>query len=84
MNFKNIVLLCMMLGLAACTDSRNAKRVLESNGYTQINLTGHRWFMCGDSDTYSTGFKAITTSGAHVSGAVCSGFLLKGSTIRFD
>jgi hypothetical protein len=60
-----------------------AMRVLSQAGYTQIEITGWRPLMAGKDDTFSTGFRAKSPSGAIVTGAVTSG-LLKGSTVRVD
>ncbi|TXN08961.1 hypothetical protein FV222_00380 [Methylobacterium sp. WL103] len=70
------------LALTACTDAPTAERVLRQNGYTDIQITGYDAFMCGQSDTFSTGFTARSVGGQRVSGAVCSA-AFKGATIRF-
>ena len=67
----------------ACQSPDSAKRVLEENGYTHIEITGYRWFACDEKDTFSTGFRATNAAGKPISGVVCSG-LFKKSTIRFD
>lgn len=82
MNNLTIILLASLL-LAACTDEDVAMRALESAGYTNIELTGYRAFMCGEGDNFATGFSAIGPTGRHTTGAVCSGWL-KGATIRTD
>lgn len=79
---KKILFACSIILLASCTDSSDARRVLENDGYTDIEMTGYRPFMCSDDDTYKTGFKA-KKNGHVVTGAVCGG-LLKGNTIRLD
>jgi hypothetical protein len=81
-----VLLLVVALALFipyACQSPETARKTLQDNGYTHIEITGYRWFICDEKDTFSTGFKAVTPSGKQVSGAVCSGFL-KGNTIRFD
>lgn len=60
-----------------------AMRVLSQAGYTQIEITGWRPLMAGKDDTFSTGFRAKSPSGAIVTGAVTSG-PLSGSTVRLD
>ncbi len=79
---KKILLVVAVL-LSGCTSSSEAMRALESTGYSNINITGYRFFLCDDKDTFSTGFEATGQNGRRVSGAVCSGFL-KGATIRLD
>lgn len=76
-------LIIFILVLSSCTDETNARRVLESNGYKNITLTGYRPFMRGEDDTFTTGFSATSPSGHHVTGAVTGG-PFKGNTIRLD
>jgi len=66
-----------------CSQPEQATRVLQQQGYTEIEITGWRPMMAGKDDTYSTGFRAKSPSGAIVTGAVTSG-VFKGSTIRLD
>ena len=74
---------CLLtLGCGSFTEPETASKVLESQGYTHIQITGYRYFICGN-DTFSTGFKAVSPTGQEVSGAVCAGWM-KGHTIRFD
>lgn len=68
--------------VVGCTDPDGATRVLQQNGYTQIEITGYKPWMGGD-DTISTGFRARSPNGTFVTGAVTSDWG-KGSTIRFD
>lgn len=70
--------------LAACSNSNDAIKALDSMGFTEIKTTGYSWFSCSDSDFYSTGFIAINNHGKEVRGAVCSGFMFKNSTVRFS
>jgi hypothetical protein len=81
---KKIAIILFVLLLAACTDPSVARRVLESNGYTQIEITGYNMFDCSKDDFYHTGFRAKAPGGKVVSGTVCSGLFFKGNTIRFD
>lgn len=70
--------------LAGClTDNKEAKRILEAEGYTEIRFTGYNCFACSQDDMYATGFVAKTMAGKQVKGTVCGGFL-KGHTIRID
>lgn len=77
-----IVLLVIALP-HGCSRPDDATRVLSQAGYTEIEITGWRPFMAGKDDTFSTGFRAKSPSGAIVTGAVTSGWL-KGSTVRVD
>lgn len=85
---SGIITVLVIIGLVCllpkgCTKPDNAIRVLTSQGYTQIEITGWRPFMASEDDIFSTGFHAKSPSGADVTGAVTSG-TLKGSTIRLD
>ena len=77
------IVLYLVLMPVACTSPSTAQRTLEENGYTHVQLTGYRWFVCDSHDAFSTGFTAISPAGKPVSGAVCAGWF-KGNTIRFD
>jgi prepilin-type N-terminal cleavage/methylation domain-containing protein len=80
-----LLFLIMCNGLAGgCTDPVGASRVLENSGYTDIHITGYRYWIKGHDDHYSTGFEATAPNGAHVTGAVTSGIFGKGNTIRLD
>lgn len=81
---RTIVAALFLFGVAGCTDADNATRILEANGFEQIEITGYSWFSCSEKDGQSTGFKAVGPTGKKVEGAVCSGFFFKNSTIRFE
>jgi hypothetical protein len=70
-----------MLSMTSCTNKTETIRVLEMNGYTNVQAHGYSFFGCGRGDFFSTKFTA-TLNNKTVSGVVCSG-LFKGSTIRF-
>ena len=80
---RTVAILVLMLSLQACTDSDTAVRVLLENGYKNPVMTGYSFFACSEDDWYHTGFKAISPTGATISGVVCSGLLFKNATIRF-
>lgn len=80
---KRILLGLSVAILAGCTSSDGATRALDSAGYSQIQITGFRFFGCGEDDNFRTGFAAVGPTGKSVTGVVCGGFL-KGSTIRLD
>lgn len=85
MKIKYVFIAALLaLSLTSCTDNANAERILKANGFTQIEMTGYSWIACSEDDTFSTGFKAVGPTGIKVEGAVCSGFLFKNSTIRFN
>lgn len=70
--------------LSACTDGDEAMRVLDTQGYTGIKITGYNLFACSQDDFYHTGFIATSPNGKRVEGTICSGLLFKGATVRFD
>lgn len=78
-----VLFVAFIFGIRGCTDEETARRVLENNGYKNVEITGYRYFMRSDTDMFSTGFVATSPNGSRVSGAVCSGYF-KGATIRFD
>lgn len=81
---RSIAALVLAVSLAGCTDADNAIRVLDANGYEQIQITGYNWFSCGKDDFQHTGFTVVGPTGKKVEGTVCSGLLFKNSTIRFE
>lgn len=76
-------IIAIMASMSGCTDSSHTEKVLSNDGYKDIQITGYRFFGCPDEDTFHTGFEATNANGKHVSGVVCSGFIM-GSVIRLD
>ena len=56
--------------------------VLQTSGYTNIQVDGFRFFDCGD-DLFGIGFTATGPSGLPAKGAVCRG-IFKGATVRLS
>lgn len=81
---RAIVVIIALGILAGCTDPQGAVKTLNGAGYSDIKTGGYSWFACGKDDTYSTSFTAKGPTGVSVSGAVCSGWLFKNSTIRTE
>lgn len=78
-------MISLILGfILACIDDQSTRRVLTQQGYSDIEITGYRWFGCSKDDWYHTGFKAKSSSGLDLTGVVCEGMFFKGNTIRFD
>jgi len=81
---------CLLLTLplsAGCEPAPMiAQRVLEDEGFVNIQLTGYEFASCSDSDGTNTGFTAtrIMPDGTrrNVSGVVCCGLFLKACTVR--
>lgn len=74
--------LATLVACSSSNDFKKGKEQLETQGYTDIENTGHSFFCCSDEDTYSTGFKAKDKNGKEVKGCFCSENF-KGITIRF-
>lgn len=66
----------------ACTKPAETERQLSMLGFTEIKTTGYDFLACSESDSFSTGFEAISPTGEKVSGVYCSGFF-KAGTLRF-
>lgn len=86
--FTIVLLAALFIGIAVVpmvfgVDAEGATRTLEANGFTNIHITGYKWFN-GTEDFYNTGFEATGPNGIRISGNVSKGLLFKGSTIRFD
>lgn len=79
-----LVLLVTCFLVIGCTNNPDATRILQENGYKDIQMTGYNFFSCGRDDFYHTGFIAKSPSGNNVKGTVCSGAFFKNSTIRFE
>jgi hypothetical protein len=43
---RAIVAALFAFGVAGCTDADNATRILEANGFSNIEITGYSWFSC--------------------------------------
>lgn len=69
--------------LMSCAEPDKATKILQQQGYTEIEITGWRPWMASDSDDFSTGFRAKSPNGTVVTGAVTGG-VFKGHTIRLD
>lgn len=81
---KSLLLIVAVLLCVGCTKDDDTKRILQDQGFTEVQTTGYRLFACGDDYTFRTGFTAnAPVTKKHVSGTVCSGFL-KGNSIKFD
>ena len=79
---KTILIILMISLFIGCTNQKEARRVLEMEGLTDIQFTGYSWFTCSKDDFYHTGFSGIRNS-KRVEGTVCSGLWLRGSTVRY-
>lgn len=75
-----IVFMGVLIGNGGCVDETGVIKVLESQGFHNIVITGWKPFR---GDVFCTGFSAYGPTGKKVSGVVTRGWY-KGSTIRFD
>lgn len=80
---RKILVLALVLCMVGCSSPKDAQKALEGAGYTEVRITGYRFFGCSKDDAFSTGFTAKGPTGKEVSGVVCSDWF-KGSTIRTD
>lgn len=81
---KLLVVLAISISSAACTDATQEKRALEASGYTDIEITGYRFFGCATGgEGWRTGFNAKSPAGKQVTGTACSG-LFGGATVRVE
>lgn len=80
---KKLAILLALVALTSCTRPELTKRVLEDQGYTEIQITGWRPFQASSGGGWATGFEAKSPAGKRVAGTVTTG-ILKGSTIRLD
>ena len=83
----NIILILTLVFTLNCTSSKGqatAKKVLEGQGYTEIEFTGWSPFSCSEDDTFSDGFTAKNKKGTKVSGVACSSLIVKSVTIRWN
>lgn len=78
--FTGVILFVLVY---SCTDESGAKKTLERNGYSPIDIGGYGWFAGSKDDVYRTNFKAIAPNGDTVTGCVTSGWF-KGNTVRID
>lgn len=80
-----LVLFTAFAGLssAGCTDEAEARRVLDDQGFTDVQTTGYAWGACSDDDTSHTGFTAKNPKGKPVAGVVCCGLVAKACTVRW-
>lgn len=61
-----------------------AAQTLKNRGFDPIEVGGYGWYDCGDAGLVSTRFKATAPNGEIVSGSVCRGLVIGGSTLKLD
>lgn len=80
---KKVMALAVAMLLTSCSvDDDTARRVLDLEGYTDIELLGWSPLSCSNSETRSGGFRA-TRDGRSVEGVVCcAGYFWGDCTVR--
>ena len=79
----SIIMIAFLYALSGCTAPGRATRILEDDGFTDVEITGYNFFACSNDDWYHTGFRAKRGERT-VYGTVCSGLIFRNSTIRFE
>lgn len=79
---KMLITILIILSLVGCTSKDDANKALQSEGFTNIEITGYNFFTCTGDEMFHTGFKATNAEGNMVTGTVCSSWFI-GSTIRY-
>ena len=80
---KAVLIVFACLFCVSCTNAGAALEALESQGMTDIQITGWAPLSCSQQDFSSTGFKAVNPNGKAVKGVVCCGLVFKSCTIRW-
>jgi hypothetical protein len=82
---KQPLVLTILMFLASCTSPDKARKTLEDEGYSHIQIGGWSPYGCAHGeggDSTCTKFEARGPSGRKVRGEVGCGYLLKGCTVR--
>lgn len=83
MYIKLLLTITLCAILAGCgVNTKEANKVLEAQGMTEVQINGYSWFGCGEEDVFRSKFTAKSVVGEEISGSICGG-ILKGYTIRF-
>lgn len=82
-----IVLFVLSLVRGAFVSRDDAVRAAETFGFSEVQITNHHWFLvgfagCDMQDAAAFPARAINPTGDPVEIVVCSGFPLKGFTVR--
>jgi hypothetical protein len=77
--------LSFLMGCALPVSEERVIRIVEGQGYSQVETTGLAFFGCGEEDVLKSGFTAVDARGRQVKGVVCCGILLgKNCTVRVE
>lgn len=81
---KKLIAFAFLSLLASCgVNEAKGKRILESQGLSNVLIGGYAFWGCGQDDDFASTFTAKDSKGNDVSGVVCGG-VFKGYTVRFD
>lgn len=83
LSILTILLLVGFFRFGGWTKKDETQKILSSQGFTDVEITGFRFLGCDEKDFFHTGFVATSPNGQRIKGVVCAGWF-KGSTIRFD
>lgn len=82
-----LVLITFGISCGAFVGEDVAARALDVQGYSDVKITDHSWFLvgfrgCDESDAARFTAVAKNPAGKYVKVYVCSGWILKGATVR--
>lgn len=80
-----LVLLVMLFAIGG-SDTPNYAGIVQSQGYTNVNIGDSAWMGCGKEDSVFTSvhFNALGVDRRPVSGVICCGLIFKSCTVRVD
>lgn len=79
---KNLLIVLVCLFFTACSYD-DAIRILETEGYENIQITNFGWLRCRDDNSLKTSFVA-QRDGEEVDGSVCLPYLYRYTVTRID
>lgn len=83
---RKFIFYALSLFVLSCTsqsDFEKGKKILEQQGFIDVQKTGVSLLCCDKKEQFTTGFTCISKEGKVVSGCFCSSFG-KGMTVRFN
>lgn len=83
MKLRAVLALAAVTFVGGCADPDAAREALDDMGFTDVAVTGPRYWGCGNDYSFYTGFRAKNPAGKPVTGVVCSGWLT-GTQVKFD
>jgi len=85
-----VLVLLVMLFAIGSRDTPNYAGIIQSQGYTNVNIGEAVWMGCGKEDSpfasvhFVTHFNALGVDHRPVSGVVCCGYFFKNCTVRIE